>query len=144
MFWNPSSHSDDENSKWCWLRAMEWGKWPSFIFQPVAPILFIYFDWWKIILIVILLNWLWVLFRYKYINLFLLGFGSIFVHLKWFSSFGVGIYFILQKHYFLAVLSGLWPLFSMIFQILSPPTKIGIIQNKLMEKFGYTRPQVES
>ena len=138
IFWNPHEQSDDENTRWCWLRAIEWGKWPLFISQPIAPILFLFFTWWEVALFIIVFTWFWSLIRYKYVNIKLVDLGSLFVKLKWPISIIIGIYFIVHKNYLLAVVSGLWPLFTMIAQFFSPPTKIGLLQNILMKKIGYT------
>lgn len=39
MLWNPHENSDQENLRWCWLRAVEWGKWPLFVSQPLLPLM---------------------------------------------------------------------------------------------------------
>ena len=39
--WNPSEHTKEENTKWSWLRAIEWGQWPLFMSQIFAPLLLI-------------------------------------------------------------------------------------------------------
>jgi hypothetical protein len=144
IFWNPIEQSDDENTRWAWLRAMEWSKFPLFIAQPIVPILFIFIEWWRVIIFFILLTWIWALFRYRYINLVLLDLGSLFVHLKWPISIGVGIYFLTNNNYFLGVLSGLWPLFSLLFQLLTPPVQIGVLQKSILMKLGYVPNEEEN
>ena len=37
LVWNPADHSDQDNLTWSFLRAVEWGRWPIFLSQPVAP-----------------------------------------------------------------------------------------------------------
>ena len=45
MWWDPSTHSNDENVRWSWLRAVEWASWPVFISQPIVPALLYFYDW---------------------------------------------------------------------------------------------------
>ena len=93
VLWNPLEHSDDENLRWCWLRAIEWGKWPLFIAQAIVPILYLFLPWWWIVIAVVILTWLWAFIRYKYINITLVDLGPLVVYLKWPISVGIGIYF---------------------------------------------------
>lgn len=139
VIWNPSEHSDDENLRWCWLRAVEWGNWPLFIAQPIIPILFLFFPWWQIVIAIVILTWLWAFIRYKYINITLADLGPLFVHLKWPISVGIGIYFLIKHNYFLAVISAFWPLITLLILHFSPPTQIGKLQKIFMARLGYTR-----
>src|SRR6516165_6895732 len=43
--WKPEQHTDDENLRWAWLRAVEWLGWPQFISQPIIPILLYFYPW---------------------------------------------------------------------------------------------------
>jgi hypothetical protein len=54
--WNPSEHSDDENLRFCWLRAVEWGNWPTFISQPVVPIAILFWSWKIVVGAAVILN----------------------------------------------------------------------------------------
>lgn len=137
FFWSPFEHSDDENLRWSLLRALEWGGWPLFVAQPVAPILFLVFPWWQVAVVILILNWLWALVRYKYISLTLASFGCLFVRLKWFAAIGVGIYFLVEGNYFLAVISALWPIITLIMGLVSPPFQTGKLQGLFMNKLGY-------
>ena len=53
MGWNPGQHSDDDNLRWSWLRAVEWGRWPVFLSQPIGPVLLIWLPWQQVALLVI-------------------------------------------------------------------------------------------
>jgi len=59
MLWNPLQNSDDENLKWCLLRAIEWNDWPLFLSQPVAPLIFVVLPWPVVVISVLALNYLW-------------------------------------------------------------------------------------
>ena len=90
---NPLLYTDEENLKWCWLRAIEWGQWPLFSAQLIAPVLLLFFQWWQIAVTVVILTWAWTLIRYKYVNIILAGLGPFIIILKWPVSIGMGIYF---------------------------------------------------
>jgi hypothetical protein len=90
--WNPLEHSDEENLRWSWLRAVEWGIWPAFLSGPIVPLLLPFFEWWKVIGIVVVLTVLWSFIRYKYVNLTMASFGVYFVSLKWVVCPAVAIY----------------------------------------------------
>lgn len=139
VIWSPLEHSDDENLRWCWLRAVEWGKWPLFITQPIIPILFLFFSWWQPVIAIVILTWLWAFIRYKYVNITLADLGPLFVYLKWPVSVSIGIYFLIKHNYFLAVISTFWPLITLMLQSFSPPTQIGKLQKIFMDRLGYTR-----
>jgi len=47
------------NLRWAWLRAVEWINWPSFITQPVVPVVLYFFDWWWMVLAVVALGYVW-------------------------------------------------------------------------------------
>lgn len=136
---NPLLYTDKENLKWCWLRAVEWGEWPMFMAQLIAPILFLLFAWWYVTIVVVILDWLWTLIRYRYISVTLVGLGPIVTLLKWPVSIGMGIYFLVNGNYLLGVVCALWPVITLILMFLTPPTKIGMIQTALMNKLGYEK-----
>jgi hypothetical protein len=86
MTWNPAEHSDDDNLQWCWLRAVEWGRWPIFLSQPLAPALLIWFPWQAVVVGVIIANLLWAFFiRYRFVSAGAADAGVLFVLLKWLS-----------------------------------------------------------
>jgi len=138
FLFNPLKHTDGEVFHWCWLRAVEWGDWPLFFSQLIAPVLFLLFRWWYVVATIIILSWLWVLIRYKYVSIFLGGLGPFVIVLKWPVSIGVGVYFLVKGNYALAAISGFWPMITLVLLLLTPPTKAGIIQKSFMNKLGYT------
>ena len=42
MLWKTAEHTEEENKRWCWLRACEWGQWPLFVSQPIIPPLLLF------------------------------------------------------------------------------------------------------
>jgi hypothetical protein len=57
--WNSGEHSDEENIRWSWLRAVEWLEWPLFISQPVVPILLYFYRWPAVLGGVVAVAFLW-------------------------------------------------------------------------------------
>src|SRR5579872_858521 len=84
MAWNPSQHSDQDNLRWCWLRAVEWGAWPLFLSQPIAPIiLLLKGSLWAALVPAIIANVLWSGVRYRFVSVAAASWGAVLVHLKW-------------------------------------------------------------
>ena len=136
---NPHYYTKKENLLWCWLRAVEWGAWPLFSAQLVAPLLFLFFSWWQVAIAVVILTWAWTLIRYNYVNIILVGLGPFVIILKWPVSIGIGIFFLIKNNYLLAAISAFWPVITLLLMWLTPPTKIGVIQTALMNKLGYEK-----
>jgi hypothetical protein len=137
MSWNPLHHSDQDNLTWSWLRAVEWGRWPIFLSQPLAPILLLFFDWKAVILGVVAANFLWaVLVRYQFVNVPLAYLGALFVRLKWLAYPSVAIYLFLQKETIPALVALFWPLLIFVIGVV-PTTQIGRIQKMFMAKLSY-------
>src|ERR1700686_1391979 len=67
----------------CHLRAVEWQVWPAFVAQPIVPILYLYYSWWRVLVGVIILNLIWSTVRTHVISLPLAILGMLFVRLKW-------------------------------------------------------------
>jgi len=130
--------SNEAKYHWCKLRAREWSDWPLFVAQPIAPILFIFFSWWKVMIAIVVLNWLWALLRYRYVIVTLAKLGALIVRLKWPISVGICIAFFFQKNYLPAIISLLWPIITLILQFTCWPKKHGlqIIENLFSKKLG--------
>lgn len=137
MTWQPTEHSNDDNLRWCWLRAVEWGRWPIFLSQPVAPILLLWFPWTYVISGTVVLNILWALFvRYRFISVFVADAGAMFVLLKWISwPVAVALLF-LWHHQPEAWIAAFWPLLIFVLGAF-PTTRIGRIQTMFMRALGY-------
>jgi hypothetical protein len=133
LLWKPHENTPAENAQWSLLRALEWGNWPFFLSQPIAPILFIFYPWWTVLLGVVLLDWMWAVIRHKFVSLFLAEVGVWFVKLKWVVCPVVCIYFLYQHIYFVAVLSLFYPLVNVWLMNLAPRGgQIGTLQSSFM------------
>lgn len=137
LFWNPAGATFEENSRYCLLRAIEWGQWPIFVTQPIIPILFLFYPWESVVFGIIIINFLWGFIRKIFISPFLADVGAMLVHLKWFVSIGIGIYFFTQGDNLLAILSIIWPIIVMFAQAISIPAKNGELQIIFLKGMGY-------
>lgn len=137
MLHNPDLYSDEENLRWCWLRAVEWGQWPLFTGQLICPVLFLRFTWWHVAAAVVVLTWAWALIRYSFVSLTLVATGPWITVLKWPVSLGIGVYFVMKGSYQLAALSGLWPVITLALMWVTPAMRIGVMQTTLMNRLGY-------
>lgn len=138
--YNPAAHSDQDNLRWCWLRAVEWGEWPLFIAQPIAPILLAFgFNYLVVAGAILALTYIWMIVRYRFISPWLVDVGSDLVHLKWPISLVCAWLLWRRGATVPAVLAGTWPLVTLVLGIITPSTKIGVIQRGLMHSLGYTR-----
>ena len=136
--WNSHEHSDEDNLRWSLLRAMEWGIWPAFLSGPIAPLLFPFFSWWKVIGIIVLLTIVWSVIRYHYVNTGMARLGTYFVLLKWVSCPLAAIYLIIHRNYILAALSLVWPGLAAFLGVFVGGAQIGKLQKAFMNKLGYS------
>jgi hypothetical protein len=148
LMWNPNEHSDDENVQWCWLRAVEWIRWPYFISQPRAPVMLLLWWWPTVVFIILLANLLWYFFvRPFVIILWVSQFGVYFVRLKWLVCPGMAIYFYSVGQVTNAWISLLWPVLIILIPLLPlvsllalaviPTAPIGPILKRFMMALGY-------
>lgn len=135
--------SDDYKATWCMLRAIEWGQWPLFVVQPVAPLALLYMptEWEWLVIPLVVLSWLWALVRYRFVSLTLAQFGMMFVRVKWFTGIGAGVYLAYLHHYEAAGLAALWPVVTVVLQSLTPSTKIGVLQQMFANHILALDPQ---
>jgi hypothetical protein len=153
--WNPSQRTDDENLRWCWLRAVEWDAYPFFISQPLIPLLFAIFFWWKILIGLFLAQFLWTIFiRIRIVNAGISAAGPVIVMTKWLICPIAAYYIYRTDHIGLAVLALTWPITMlvivkplawMVLALAVAPfgveiSQIGVIQRRLMQQLGYTDP----
>ena len=137
--YNPTEHSDQDNLRWCWLRAVKWGRWPLFIAQPIAPILLAFdFNYLAVAGTILCLTYIWVLVRYRFVSPWFADVGSDLVHLKWPVSLICAWLLWRRSAMVPAVLASTWPLVTLALGFITPPTKIGLIQQSLMLSLGYT------
>lgn len=134
--WNPKQHTDDENTRWCWLRAVEWGRWPLFISQLYAPPLLLFAPWQYVIGGFFIANLLWATIRYRFINTGMANAIADHMILKWPVTIGCVVYLAWQHQYGIAALAFLWPFMAIVLGIVTP-TQIGRIQKNMMRQLGY-------
>src|SRR5947207_1106033 len=110
MLWNPVEHTDQENLRFCLLRAMEWSSFPSFLSQAYGPLLFPFIPFWTFFLLLFLVNIFWRIFiRYKVVSVDLAFMGNFISRLKWITAPTMGIYFYIHDNIPLALASLFWP-----------------------------------
>ena len=139
MIWNPAQHPDEVNLRWSLLRAIEWGRWPIFLSQPVVPIVLLFVDWKWVVASVIVVNLLWAMFvRYRIVSLAAAYWGAVAVKANWVTCPAVAVYLFTREDKIGAVISLLWPLLIFIVGAV-PTTQVGRIQNMFMARLGYER-----
>jgi hypothetical protein len=130
--WDPLLHSDEENVRWCWLRAVEWGRWPIFLSQSIAPVLLAFLSVPVVILSFVGLNLLWALVRYRFVSRRLAELGFFIVLPKMLICAGMAIYLYLQHDILKAAFALVWPALIFIIGVF-PTVQIGVLQGKFMQ-----------
>src|SRR5207247_10716013 len=93
------TYTDGEIRRWLWLRAVEWAAFPAFLSQPVAPILFIFFPWYFVMLGVVTLGLVWRFVRYSFVSVRIaIAVVVLVVWLKWPASNGSPISCVVHHH----------------------------------------------
>jgi len=136
--WDPLLNTDEENVQWCWLRAVEWGRWPIFLSQSVAPVLLAFLSVPTVVVLFVCLNLLWALIRYRFVSARLAEIGVFIVLPKTLVSVGMAVYLYLDHDITKAVVALLWPILIVIIGIIGifPTVRIGLLQGKFMEALG--------
>ena len=139
--WNPNEHSDDDNLRWCHLRAMEWALWPIFVSQPIAPVALLFLSWWIVALVTLVASIFWSLFvRHNRVIPPLAWWEALFVRLKWLTCPVAACVLVYRGKMWLAVLALVWPLLVLLLTrplALLGPTRVGDIQKMFMRRLGY-------
>jgi hypothetical protein len=154
--WKPAQHSDDENLQW--LCAMEWRHWPLFLSQPIIPVLLYFYSWpWVIGLVVIATFVWWFIVAPQFTPSTVIDLAVYFVSLRFVTS-PLMAYEIWQTgRPWIAVLALFWPfvgnglvLWLLVFPEVAlastaraKAAQIGVIQQRLMSRFGYRRHEAE-
>ena len=137
MTWNPNEHPDDVNLRWSLLRAIEWGRWPIFLSQPVVPVLLLFLGWKFVVVCVIATNLLWAgMVRYRFVSIAAAYWGAIAVKSKWLTCPATAVYLFASGQRVGATIAILWPLLIVVVGAI-PTTQVGKIQNMFMAKLGY-------
>ncbi|MBI3669774.1 MAG: hypothetical protein HY237_08355 [Acidobacteria bacterium] len=134
--------SEPQLRRWLWLRAAEWTNWPSFVSQPIVPVLFIFFPWLYVLAGVFLVDLLWALVRYRYINVRAANYAAYFVvFTKWPAAIGSAILLFVHHSYFAGIVAIVWPLG--LSGIIGIPGQIGRIELLFAKKIGYVNEDAE-
>jgi hypothetical protein len=154
MVWNPVHHSAEENTRWSWLRAVEWIEWPLFLSQPVVPVLLYFYPWQWVLGVTALIGLLWrLLVVPSFISTELAYLGPLFVVLKYVTAPVIAFLLWRQNEPWIAALALLWPfagLFVVQFGvglIYAPfaqsargkASQVGIVQERSMAALGYEK-----
>ncbi len=135
------SYTHDEIRRWLWLRAIEWGAFPAYLSQPIAPILFIFFPWYLVVLSIFILGVLWCFVRYSFVSVHLAGAVVVpVVWLKWPAAIGSSIYLFFHHQIAAGVVALIWPLVA---SFTGLPAKIGVIELAFAKKIGYVPPDAQ-
>lgn len=134
--WNPLENTDEENSRWIHLRAVEWAQWPVFVMQPVAPLLMTAFPVWEVAVTIALANVLWAFrVRQQFVSAWLSSKGLWIAKLKWITIPFATWMLVEQHRYWTAVLALLWPIvdFPLMITGAYPQARIGDIEISLAQ-----------
>lgn len=127
--------SDEEVRRWLWLRAIEWGAFPAYLSQPVAPILFIFFPWYFVVIWIAIVGAIWCFVRYSFVSVRLASVVVIpVVWLKWPAMLVSSIYLFWHHQFGGGVLALLWPFVA---SLTCLPAKTGVIELELARQLGY-------
>jgi len=156
--WLPAEHSDEENLRWAWLRAVEWINWPLFISQPIVPVLLYFFDWSPIVVSAVLISYLWrLVVPQRFVSVGLANLAPSFVLLKFLSCPIMAFLIWQQNDRWGAALALLWPVaihviefpitiieavlagIFPVFKKAQSTMHIGPVQQRFMAALGYTR-----
>jgi hypothetical protein len=128
--------TEEQTHRWLFLRAAEWTNWPSFLSQPVAPIMFIFYNWFLVLVVVFLLDVLWAAVRYKFVNVTAATYAVYFVMIfKWPAGIGSAVYLFIHHSYFAGIIAVAWPLG--LCGLVGVPGKIGTVELLFARKIGY-------
>jgi hypothetical protein len=157
--WKPAQHSDDENLQWALLRAIEWRHWPLFLSQPLVPVLLYFYSWPLVIGLVVIATFAWwFIVAPQFTPSTAVDLAIYFVKLR-FATSPLMAYGIWQTgRPWVAVLALLWPFVGnwLVLWLLMFPqaalassarakaAQIGVIQRRLMSRFGYVHRDAES
>jgi hypothetical protein len=139
MLWNPAEHSYQANLMWSHMRAIEWNAWPSFISQPIIPILFLFCPWLTVIISLVVVNLLWaLLIRPHFVLPALAALAVTLVRLKLITIPVVVMILALRGDYVLAAVSLCWPLLAGLGSFV--PGSLNKTRRVFMASLGYEYP----
>jgi hypothetical protein len=141
VWWHREEHTDDDNFRWAFERAVEWRVWPLFVAQPIAPAVLLLSPTgtsaWRMLLSIMATTWLWKLVRYRFVSVRLADAASWFVHIKWPASIAASVALLTMHHYGFAALAGLWPLITLSLMPMCGVGVVGTIERQFLVRLGY-------
>ena len=153
--WRPAEHTDEENLRWSYLRAIEWINWPQFISEPIAPVLLYFFDWLSVLRWIFLLNYFWrFVVAPRFISVAFANLGALLVRLKFLICPIMAFLIWQQGSLWIALLALLWPLviylielpltivegiLSALLPAINKSMYIGPVRQRFMSALGYVR-----
>ena len=135
--------TSDEIVKASWLRSVEWSQWPVFLFQPLLPIFLLWLPPLKLAVYLLVLGYVWILFRNRFVSFLLATLGCFWVRLKWVTIPVMCLYFGLHHQWKAFVVSLLSPLVIMFISGVVLPTNILPLQRRMWKQIGFDPEQVE-
>jgi hypothetical protein len=145
LLWTPSQQSFDENAAWARLRAIEWKALPAFISQPIVPVLLLGFNWYVIMIGIVLLAFVWRPIRWRSVNIPIASATAIFVtFLKWPSAIAMGAFFLYEGLWLNSFISFFWPLLVILvsYAYAGGPKGLGDYEVRFMQEMGYDIPDL--
>lgn len=138
---NFAGYSEEEIKRWLWLRAVEWEALPAYISQPLAPLFFIYFRWYFVVLAVVAIGAVWCLVRNSFVSVNLASVACLFVvWTKWPAAVGSSIYLFFHHQVAAGIVALIWPLVA---GFTCVPGKVGTAELALAKKIGFVPPDAE-
>lgn len=134
--------TQDELTRLCWLRAVEWLAWPAFMSQTLLPILYLFYPVYWVLLGVMIVCFIWLPIRHRLASFRLATIGCLFVRLKW-ATIPAGIVLLLmQERYLTAAIALATPWLAAYLnfpaQIVASrvgyPSEIGIVQERFLAR----------
>jgi hypothetical protein len=146
MLQDYTTYRPEEVERWIQLRALEWSAWPTFISQPVLPVLLIFFPWHIVLIGVLCADAVWQFLQHAFVSLFLSEISCLSVRwLMWPAALGSSIFLFVHDRYGVATFALLWPLvasfvtgpFQVLLSRLGLRRSLGSISLALAKKIGY-------
>jgi hypothetical protein len=135
--WNPKEHSDEENLRWAYLRAVEWASWPAFVTSPFVPLALVFISWPLVIGSLVALNILWAMtVRYRFVSTRAAAAGVFVALLRWLTCPAACLYLCWTGAWGIGLLALCWPSLAGVVAAI-PPSQIGVLQKQFMMRLGY-------
>jgi hypothetical protein len=135
--WKIDEHNQRENDAYINGRAGEWGHFTVFATEIFMPLLFLVLKWYFVILIVIVLDWIWSLIRYRYFNINISEFFWKLNRFKFPILIIISIIFFLTKRPLEdGFLTLAWPFISLIIFMIGPPANMELLKASIEKRLN--------